>query len=319
MTTSASIAQLSNYVRNPVGITAGHIRPLTNKDYGNVFPTKFGLARPMKHYRRGRHIPILVPDTSPGGDPTKLVEVQENSRNMNRSVKSSKGSSLGGGGGGSGMISNLITNPGSVVFFQNDPDDILNGTVPADNACIPCNGIGVTSSYSPNVLNLTNNPARVTQSAALCCSIEKKALLRCRPASTIISKKYYSTYNKYQQGRCLTHAQRSFNFEIPTQIGGNSSQSNAYYANCPSGSCKVVIYKPSNQQFAVQGAVDSSTRSMKLKIATIQTNLNSFSNNSSGKNLTAATAGSGDMSTNPFIYKNKGSNDCVNPRKYEIC
>ena len=31
---------------NPVGVTATHIRPLTNNDPGNVFPTGFGLARP---------------------------------------------------------------------------------------------------------------------------------------------------------------------------------------------------------------------------------------------------------------------------------
>jgi len=38
---------------NPVGITASHIRPLTNKDPGNIFPTGFGLPRPIKHFRKG--------------------------------------------------------------------------------------------------------------------------------------------------------------------------------------------------------------------------------------------------------------------------
>jgi hypothetical protein len=42
---------------NPVGTAPGHIRPLTNNDPGNVFQTGFGLARPMKHYRKGRVIP----------------------------------------------------------------------------------------------------------------------------------------------------------------------------------------------------------------------------------------------------------------------
>ena len=41
---------------NPIGITSGHIRPLTNNDSGNVFQTGFGLPRPMKHYRKGRVI-----------------------------------------------------------------------------------------------------------------------------------------------------------------------------------------------------------------------------------------------------------------------
>jgi hypothetical protein len=41
----------------PVGTAAGHIRPLTNNDPGNVFPTGFGLPRPIKHFRKGRVIP----------------------------------------------------------------------------------------------------------------------------------------------------------------------------------------------------------------------------------------------------------------------
>ena len=43
---------------NPVGVVSSHIRPLTNNDPGNVFPTGFGLPRPMKHYRKGTVIPI---------------------------------------------------------------------------------------------------------------------------------------------------------------------------------------------------------------------------------------------------------------------
>jgi len=38
----------------PVGITAGNVRPFTNKDYTNNFKTGFGLPRPIKHYRVGR-------------------------------------------------------------------------------------------------------------------------------------------------------------------------------------------------------------------------------------------------------------------------
>ena len=58
-----------------VGTAAGHIRPLTNKDPGNVFPTGFGLPRPIKHFRKCRVIPPQpvegVPNliiNSPNGD-----------------------------------------------------------------------------------------------------------------------------------------------------------------------------------------------------------------------------------------------------------
>ena len=57
--------------------------------------------------------------------------------------------------------------------------------------------------------------------------------------------------------------------------------------------CKLTVYKPNNQQFAVQGAVQSSTRNLKLNVTTIETNAASFNN----KNV---------------LYKNKASH-CNNP------
>ncbi len=42
--------------RYPVGTTPSLVRPLTNNDAGNIFQTGFGLARPIKHYRKGRVI-----------------------------------------------------------------------------------------------------------------------------------------------------------------------------------------------------------------------------------------------------------------------
>ncbi len=40
----------SNYI---TGSRPTNIRPLTNKDPTNDYPSKFGLPRPMKHYRKG--------------------------------------------------------------------------------------------------------------------------------------------------------------------------------------------------------------------------------------------------------------------------
>ena len=66
---------------SPVGVTATHIRPLTNNDPGNVFPTGFGLPRPLKHYRKGTVIPLKFEPLDNG-----LIEY-----NINRAVKSSVG------------------------------------------------------------------------------------------------------------------------------------------------------------------------------------------------------------------------------------
>jgi hypothetical protein len=45
----------------------------------------------------------------------------------------------------------------------------------------------------------------------------------------------------------------------------------------PNG-CKLTVYKPNNPQFAVQGAVDSSTRMLKLNVDTISSNASSIAN-----------------------------------------
>jgi hypothetical protein len=63
--------------------------------------------------------------------------------------------------------------------------------------------------------------------------------------------------------------------------------------------CKVVVYKPSNYQFACQGGVSSSTRTLKLTVDTINTNITQIrglKGHSSGQNTDS-----------PFIYKNKAA------------
>jgi len=56
----------------------------------------------------------------------------------------------------------------------------------------------------------------------------------------------------------------------------------------PAG-CQLVVYKPNNYQFAKQGAVDSSTRTLKLNVNTISTNAASIQNyNNTGPELITA-------------------------------
>ncbi len=110
----------SGIFSNPVGVTSTHIRPLTNLDPGNVFPTGFGLPRPIKHYRKGTVIPInfnvitVNPENTAEYIGTSLIGY-----NVNRAVKSSISSSLGGGNGGTGLISQMIDMPGSFIVKEN--------------------------------------------------------------------------------------------------------------------------------------------------------------------------------------------------------
>jgi hypothetical protein len=226
---------------NPVGTAPGHIRPLTNNDPGNVFQTGFGLPRPIKHFRKGRVIPpnevTGIPNLT-GVDPHNgqiPVNIDENALinyNMNRYVKSSKGTSLGGGFGGSGLLNDMMDKPGAFIVRQN-PVNEENGVKQLDSDCKTCEGVGIVASYYPNKTFLQENPEENTtnyQKYGWCCNDEIKAKRRAIYASTNIKKNYYTTTKQYLQNRCKTYDQKAFNFlSYRTNLDAAVYDANPYY------------------------------------------------------------------------------------------
>ena len=218
----------SGIFSNPVGVTATHIRPLTNNDPGNVFPTGFGLPRPLKHYRKGTEIPINfnVLTLNPNNH-SEYIEKSLIEYNVNRAVKSSIGASLGGGNGGTGLISQMIDMPGSFIVKDNGTDANLERTVGLheenvvkendgrniDVECRNCKGIGIVSDWMP-INNLTENPEPNVTNPLLCCNQQRKAMQRVLPTNTNIKKNYYQTTYMYLYNRCQTFKQRQFNFLV---------------------------------------------------------------------------------------------------------
>ena len=206
---------------NPVGTTATHIRPLTNNDPGNVFPTGFGLARPIKHYSKGTVIPVHYL-TNPSNKLENAEQLQID-YNVNRAVKSASGASLGGGSGGSGLISQMIDGPGQFIVKDNKPETAeqsLNNTSKIDADCKTCQGVGIVSSWYP-INNLTEKPQENVTNPLLCCNQQRKARQRVLPSSTIVKKDYYQTQYMYLYNRCQTFQQRQFNFihgEVDTNV-----------------------------------------------------------------------------------------------------
>jgi hypothetical protein len=209
---------------NPVGVTSTHIRPLTNNDPGNVFPTGFGLPRPIKHYRKGRVIPISFPVLIEDPlNPGKYIEQNLIEYNVNRAVNSSIGSSLGGGNGGTGLISQLNDMPGSYVvkdngnlILQNEINDPDLTTKQASanliqTECTTCQGVSMVSNWYP-INNLTEKPEPNVTNPLLCCNQQRKARQRVLGANTNIKKNYYQTNYMYLYNRCQTFKQREFNF-----------------------------------------------------------------------------------------------------------
>jgi hypothetical protein len=298
---------------NPVGITAGTIRPLTNNDPTNNYETGFGLARPIKHARKGRSFNVLTYDPST----QQYIEI-------NRGVKSSTGGS---------MVKQMMDNPGSFSVSQNTPSEVDNVTK-LDNDCKDCRGIGIVASYYPNNYYLTENPEPNSQTPSFCCNEERKARRRALPASTKLNKNYYTTLQQYRENRCQTYDQRAFNFVsnaayVPGAKPGSAlALSNTYVANCQPNiitnedpltnfsGCRLVVYKPNNPQYAQQGAVSSSTRMLKLNVTTIETNAASFKKNAQGVKITTSNITTSSQPGMPFILKNKVPQLCnppVNP------
>jgi hypothetical protein len=188
----------------PVAITAGNIRPLTNKDPSNVAPAPFGRPRPIKLYRKGTTTPapLIVQDPN---NPKNYIYL-----NNNRAVKSSTSSSL---------IDQTMWRPGQFSVKHN-PQTEINESIQLDKDCKTCDGIGLVTSFKPERY-LTNNPEQVSTNypgavpgvATICCNPERKARRMCLPTSTNLKKNYYQTLQQYRQNRCQTYEQRAFNFK----------------------------------------------------------------------------------------------------------
>jgi hypothetical protein len=96
---------------------------------------------------------------------------------------------------------------------------------------------------------------------------------------------------------------------------------NPYYGvplsgpNNPIG-CKLTVYKPNNPQYAQQGAVDASTRILKLNVTTIEKNAASYYNNSLGKNKPSQACERPPLNFYPTTYQNKKACNYVRKPDY---
>jgi hypothetical protein len=160
--------------------------------------------------------------------------------NLNRYVKSSKGTSLGGGFGGSGLLNDMQDKPGAYTVKLNSPPQTDDFTQMSE-LCKTHEGVGVIASYAPNLNNMSENPEPINTNRLLCYNQEKIARQRAMGASTILKKNYYTSSKQYLQNRCKTYGQKAFNFlSHETNGDGNNepkpgaplSLDNTYLANC---------------------------------------------------------------------------------------
>jgi hypothetical protein len=302
---------------NPVGVTATHIRPLTNNDPGNVFPTGFGLPRPMKHYRKGTVIPVYIP---PPENPLGVPEQLQIDYNLNRAVKSSTGASLGGGSGGSGMISQMIDGPGQFIVKDNDLSNSIDvNKIDAD--CKTCNGIGIVSSWYP-INNLTEKPQLNVTNPLLCCNQQRKARQRVLPTSTNVKKNYYQSTDMYLYNRCQTFTQREFNFvsgvdnvfsdtpgvDLIAKPGSPLAIGNLYVAQCNPNSVidlggQIAVLDALAKALLDRGIITQSefNHFRSLNIPTIQLFISNFLDTLPHDRRVAAGIALDEISANPYL------------------
>jgi len=291
MTDSNSIAisvKSKDAASNRNFMVPAYSRPLTGMESGGDTGTAFK-ARPIKHWRKQ-----LNPRTD------------------------SNGKSISGvNGRRAGIVGYMDVPGGSTVLGKtacNTANTCTNSaTILSDNILRPNDDKWCCNTNSDGVIIRTNVNGYIGENVKY-------------TASTILKPNYYADRKSYLQSRCLLYEQRLsgarlngvnyvVNGIIQTPNGTNRVEQRAT-ENCLSQKCTgtsnpntaITIYKPSNYQYATQGAVDSSSRIARLKYNTItkggyQASVTAFG--TAGANANSTYNGS-DVS--PNFLKNRYNN-----------
>lgn len=267
-------------------IVPSNSQPSTNGVSANPedYQSAFGSARPLKVWRKQ-----LIPPK-----PTKS------------SAKPS------------GRILDMPGGSVSVAQANDCPDCATSQNVANVNMLINGNFAYLTTA-TPN--DLFSNAETLTDPAN---NIYEKCI-SCDPVSniiksgvTLLNKNYYTTTKAKLQARCQLYDQKStperragiqyFNADGTPAWPSDSVTGSQIFntpncpVGCPGSSTVSTIYKPSNVNFGVQGAVDSSTRLMRLKQNTMNKNGASFA---SAYGQAAANAGKYGTIVSPYFIKSK--------------
>jgi hypothetical protein len=237
-----------------ISTIATNTRPFCNNDYTNNTIYRHGLPRPIKHYRKSRVKPVH-----------HFTDTRVTSTTLNQIMETP------------GQV-NVVTHKGLYEKInQNTNHALLDQNTSQQDMCMQHN-LNFISYWS----SMINNGC--CSGASQVVDPVKNSLRRVRHKSGL-DPSYSSSYSQYLQKRCLAFNQQNFNYTKPSNTnvykpGAPMTYSNEYVANCSnctdndnSKSCRKVIYKPSNYQYAKQGAVSSSLKTLKTTLNTIETGI----------------------------------------------
>lgn len=262
-------------------VNVGHIgpgeSPMNNLyEYNLNFRGPFGKAYPMKHWRRqlsvngksGRSSALVSLSERPGGTvfrgyiaPGTTCACDPSANNLYIT------------------FDNKFLQSTSHSIKPHSPEILANTTnnKVENNGFIQIGAFGANGSYQIQT--------GVYETKPLCYSKEKEARNKTRSV-TKLSKSYFSSTKQYLKNKGNLFEQKqsinqiSGNDYTNNLLGQRSTQFNTQNCTSPYQTGRdchnITYYNPNNTQFAKQGAVDSSTRLLKLNVDTITRNGNSF-------------------------------------------
>ena len=274
-----------------VSIIPGLSRPLANGiDPNQAEPQKSNgadfKARPIKHWRRqlrpssfggvvtsGARVATIRLASTPGGE-------------IYRANNDCACADTSQGGGNAFTISHKFTKQGEDSLSTST----LNaGTMIENDGYVQVgNAAEMQTGSDQNYQILTG----IYNTKCISCAPTARVI---KPASTLLSKAYYTTHQAYMKSRTNTYEQKLLTIPINApgfdyyNVSGelnwpsDSATGSQVYATteqynpqstrtCNGRKNGTTIFKPNNRQYACQGAVDSSTRMDRLKQTAVNKN-----------------------------------------------
>jgi hypothetical protein len=303
-----------------ISIVPGLNRPLANGVDQNVAEVNKSngpnfKARPIKHWRRqlrpstfgglttsGSRVATINLATTPGG------EVYRANSNDCSCADTTSGSAY--------TISEKFTKQGENSLSS---ASLTSGTKVENNGYVQVGDTSAISDSDKNYQILTG----LYNTKCISCTPEARVI---KPATTILSKAYYTTHEAYMKSRTNTYEQKLLTVPVqgrdadyyyadgqlkwptdsPTgpQVYATTEQYNPQSTRtCNGRKSGTTIFKPNNIQYSCQGAVDSSTRLDRLKQTTVNKNAASLKS-AFGSEGASACAYRG-ISDTPYFLKSK--------------
>ena len=273
-------------------------------------------ARPIKHWRRqlrpstfagqtnsNNRLATIRLATTPGGE---IYRTDSNDCSCADLIN----------GGNAFTISNKFTKQGEDTLREQQ----LNGGIKIENnGYVQVGNTSAPTGTEQNYQILTG----LYNTKCITCNPEANII---KPATTLLSKAYYTTHEAYMKSRTNTYEQKLLTVPIKgqdanyysadgqlkwpsdsvtgSQVYATTDQYNPQSTRtCNGRKSGTTIFKPNNRQYACQGAVDSSTRLDRLKQTTVNTNAASLKA-AFGSEGASACAYRG-ISDTPYFLKSK--------------